>query len=180
MRLAHTLFALSALAVVAARGAGQDPKEFAALTRPGPEHERLHALAGNWALSMDGGPGKGTAEFKTILGGRFVTEEVKLPFGGMTFEWLGVYGYDRQKKKYTAVWVDNLDTTTESGEGDMDAAGKVLTLKGQHFDPRTKKQEPFVWRITRDGEAKIVIEMLGVDRAGKEQVVMTVRGERAK
>jgi hypothetical protein len=118
--------------------------------------------------------------FKSVLGGRFVTEEVKLPFGGFTFEWLGVYGYDRQKRKYTAVWVDNMDTTTESGEGEMDAAGKVLTLKGQHTDPRTGKPAAFVWRIARDGDAKITIEMCEVDAAGREKSVLRVRGEKAK
>jgi Protein of unknown function (DUF1579) len=180
MRFAHIVFAVLVLALFASRGAAQDPKDFARLTQPGPEHERLHALVGKWTLTMDGGMAKGTAEFKKVLGGRFVTEEAKLPLGGVTLEWLGVYGFDKQKKKYTAFWVDSLDTTTESGEGDMDAAGKVLSLRGQHLDPRSGKPERFVWRISRDGDAKIVIEMLGVDKAGKEQVIMTVRGEKAK
>jgi len=180
MRFAHITYTLSVLAMLASRGGAQDPKDFAKLGQSGPEHECLHALVGTWTLTTDGGTGKGSAEFKKIFGGRFVTEEVKLPLGGITLEWLGVYGYDRQKKKFTAFWVDNLDTSTESGEGDMDVAGKVLTLKGQHMDPRTGKPEPFVWRITREGDAKIVIEMLGVDRAGKEPTIMTVRGEKVK
>jgi hypothetical protein len=150
--------------------------DFANQSKPGPEHERLLALAGKWTLSIDGVKETGTAVYKPILGGRFVTEEVKLPFGEMTFEWHGIYGYDKQKKKYTAVWVDNMDTTTEIAEGECDAAGKVITLKGEHPDPRTGKSAKFTWRITRDGD-KLTIEMF---EGGSDKASLTVRGTRVK
>jgi hypothetical protein len=157
-----------------------DNQDFAARGKPGAEHERLQALVGKWDLTLEGGSGKGTAEFKSIMGGRFVTEEVKLPFGGLTMEWLGIYGYDKQRKKYTAVWVDNMDTTTETGEGEADAAGKVLTFKGEHIDPRTSKPARFTWRITREGDSKLLIEMFEPDPAGKDRKVMAIHGEKAR
>jgi hypothetical protein len=181
MKSVRIVFSIAVFALFEDLALGQerpaDPKEIAKLSQPGPEHEKLHALVGKWTLTLEGAKGTGTAEFKKVLGGRFVMEEVKLPLGPVTMEWIGLYGYDKAKKKYTAVWVDNMDTSTESGEGDGD--GPVLTLKGNHFDPRTGKPEPFAWRITRDGD-KLKIEMLGNDRTGKEQVLMTVKGERAK
>lgn len=187
MRFIHAAFGVFVGLFLAAHTTAQDrpdPKEIARLSQPGPEHERLKGLVGTWFLTVSkegGNVGQpGTAVFKSRFDGRFVTEEVKLPFGGFTFEWLGVYGYDRHKKKYTAVWVDNMDTTTESGEGEFDAAGKVLTFKGEHVDPRTGKRAPFVWRITRDGDTKLAIEMFEIDAAGKEKKVFDIRGEKAK
>ena len=60
------------------------------------------------------------------------------------------------------------------------APGKAITFKGKHIDPRTGKDAPFVWRLTRDGETKLRIEMFEVDAAGKEKHVLSVRGEKAK
>jgi hypothetical protein len=170
--LASMMLALPA--VVADDKAQGDPREYANRSKPGPEHERLLALAGKWTLTMDGVKETGTAEYKPILGGRFVAEEVKLPFGEFSFEWVGIYGYDKQRKKYTAVWVDNMDTTTEIGEGECDAAGKVITLKGEHADPRTGKAAKFTWRISRDGD-KLTIEMF---EGGSEKASLTVRGRK--
>jgi hypothetical protein len=123
----------------------------------------------------------GTAVYKPILGGRFVTEEVKLPFGGINFEWFGIYVYDKKKKKkYTAVWVDNFDTTIESGEGEIDAAGKAITFKGEHLDPRTSKPAAFKWRIARDNDTSLSITMYEFDAAGKEKVAFMVKGTGSK
>ena len=148
------------------------------LAAPGPEHKPLQKLVGNWELSMEGSEKKGTARIKSLWDGRFVTEEVTLPFGGFTLEWNGIYGYDKHKKKYTAVWVDNMDTNTESGEGDIDKEGKVLTLKGQHEDPRSGQMETFLWRITLVDDANLKIEMLGLDKSGKETVELEIRGRK--
>jgi hypothetical protein len=54
---------------------GADP------TTPGPEHKNLMAFVGTWELTVDGVPQKGSATIKSILGGRFITEDVKIPFG---------------------------------------------------------------------------------------------------
>jgi Protein of unknown function (DUF1579) len=173
------LAVLLLLSAVWSAARGDDKPAWGDQGKPGPEHERLRALVGKWELSAAGTKDKGTAEYKSILGGRFVTEEVKLPLAGFTIEWLGVYGYDRQKKKYTAVWVDSLDTTTEAAQGDADASGKVLTFTGEHADPRTGKPSRFTWRLTRDDKG-ISIEMLEGEPPGKQLKVMTVRGVRIR
>jgi hypothetical protein len=69
--------------------------------KPGPEHKALQKLVGKWSLTLklDGNETKGTAEFKSILGGQFVQEEASLTFFGHTMEWIGLYGYNRQEKK---------------------------------------------------------------------------------
>jgi hypothetical protein len=178
-------FGIAALFVLIARVEGQDraagnPRDFAKRGATGPEHERLQRLVGAWTLTAQGTKEKGRAEYRSILGGRFVTEEIKLPFGGFTMEWLGIYGYDKQKKRYTAVWVDNMDTTTEIAEGDASADGKVLTFRGEHTDPHTGQPASYVYRVTRDGDAKITIHMIEVGRDGKEEAAFVIRGEKVR
>lgn len=103
-----------------------------------------------------------------------------MPFEGFSMEWFGIYGYDKNKKKYTAVWVDNMDTNTETGEATGDAEGKVFSFHGEHLDPRTGKQAKFIWRLSRDGDAKISIEMFDASADGKEKKMMTLHGEKSK
>src|SRR5262245_41794908 len=85
---------------------------------PGSELANLKAFVGTWELTVEGVQEKGSAQIKSILGGRFITEDVKLSFGNLKMEWHGVYGYDRVKKQYTGVWFDNMANTTESSSGE--------------------------------------------------------------
>jgi Protein of unknown function (DUF1579) len=182
-RYISSAIGLMTLAFVLTPSRGQerrgDPRDFAKLGAPGAEHKTLQKLVGTWELSMDGVEKKGKAEFKSIWNGRFVIENATLPLGRFTLEWHGIYGYDKHKKKYTAVWVDNMDTNTESGEGDIDNAEKVLTLKGQHEDPRSGQIESYLWRITLVDDANLRIEMLGVDEAGKTSTELEIRGRKS-
>jgi hypothetical protein len=77
---------------------GQDMNDNTDMTKPGPEHINLMAFVGTWELTVEGVEKKGSAEIKSILGGRFITEDIKLPFGDVDMDWHGVIGYDRVKK----------------------------------------------------------------------------------
>jgi hypothetical protein len=169
--------------LVYAQEKGRDrPEDDAKLGRPGLEHERLRALVGTWELTSRGlgRESKGSAIYKSIFGGRFVTEEVKVLFLGQTMEWLGIYGYDSNKKKYTAVWVDNMDTTTESAEGVADPAGRVFHFRGEHLDPRSGKMAAYTWRLSLAGDDALEIVMFQDDGQGKEQEVVRIAGRRSK
>jgi hypothetical protein len=168
---------MSTLLFLASLAPAQD---FAKQGQPGPEHDKLRSFVGTWELTTETGKEKGKAEYKPILGGRFVTEEVKLPVGGFTMEWFGIYGYDKTKKKHTAVWVDNMDTSTESAEADADASGRVLSFKGEHIDSRTGRMSPYVWRITRQSDTEFTIDMFETDKEGKERQVFSVKAEKVK
>src|SRR5262249_49397405 len=108
-------------------------QESGGFSKPVPEHKALQKLVGKWSLTLklDGNETKGTAEFKSILGGLFVQEEASLTVFGDKMEWVGLYGYNGQKKKLTGVWVDNLGMTT-IGDGDPDPAGKTFRYSGEH------------------------------------------------
>lgn len=118
--------------------------------QPGEHHARLQPLVGRWNLTVRSmmAPGQpaqestGTAEYKWILGGRYVLEEVRGSPGaeGETpFEGMGIMGYDNLKQKYVVVWVDNMMTAIFTSEGTCDASGKVITLIGEDTDPITRK-----------------------------------------
>lgn len=145
---------------------------------PGPEHQRLAALAGNWTgtVKMWMEPGKPpmeeacSAERKLILGGRFLHEEVKSRFMGQPFAGLGLTGYDNLKKKYTSIWVDSVGTGISSAEGSADASGKVLTFIREETDPVSGKKT----------KSKDVIRILGDDKNSMESFRLAADGKEMK
>jgi len=111
---------------------------------PGEGHKKLEPLIGSWTYTgrfwMDPKDppveGKGTAERKWILGGRFIDEVVKGQMTGMPdFEGHGLMGYDNHTKKYVGIWMDSMTTSFTISNGMMDAAGKTLTSEHEDFDP---------------------------------------------
>jgi hypothetical protein len=164
-------------------GQGQEPrveaKDLAKLGAPGPEHKHLQKLVGSWVLLMEGSEKRGSAQFKSVWDGRFVTEQATLPLEGFTLEWYGIYGYDRHKNKYTAVWVDNMDTNTELAEGVIDPGGNELTFKGQHEDPRSGRPATFLWRISLIDDMRLRIQMFDLAKDGKETKVLEIQAEKS-
>lgn len=131
-------------------GGDADAAAMAALAKysgPTEKHKALASLVGSWdahskAFMQPGQPpmeGHGSAEAKLILGGRFLQEDYSNTFGKMPFQGHGLTGYDLVKQKYVNVWVDNLGSWVTQSEGSFDASGKVLTLVGQMFDPKSGK-----------------------------------------
>ncbi|MGB0719035.1 MAG: DUF1579 domain-containing protein [Bdellovibrionales bacterium] len=118
-----------------------------AVGQPGPEHELLKKLAGDWDYTitytmMPGAPEQtstGTAEHELELGGRFLEQEVEGPMdmGGqtMTYEGKGFLGYDNHSKQYQSFWIDNMNTGMMHGSGSFDAASMTLTETGKHYCP---------------------------------------------
>lgn len=166
------LFTVLVCAAIAVSANGQDPP-----TGDGskPELANLKAFVGTWELTVEGVKEKGIAEIKSILGGRFLTEDVKVPFGGISMEWHGVLSYDRAKKQYSGVWFDNAGHTTRSDTGEADKTGRIVSFRGEHAG-----NAKFLWRISNDGQKAMTIEMFTVTEDGKETPVMKVRGERLK
>jgi hypothetical protein len=85
---------------------------------------------------------KGTQDVTWILGGRFLMSKFSGTAAGMPFEGVGMDGYDKMKKMYVGNWYDTMGTGILSYEGSMDAAGKVLTMKGTYDDPTTGDKNP--------------------------------------
>jgi uncharacterized protein DUF1579 len=120
---------------------------------PGENHRLLNAAIGEWDADckfwMSPDPGApaaeshGTMTNSWILDNRFVKQEFKgtMDMGGgtpMPFTGLGYMGYDNNKKKYTATWMDSMSTGVMYNEGSYDAGSKTFTFTGEHVDPHAK------------------------------------------
>lgn len=161
------------------------------LATPGEHHQRLDPLAGTWQLAVKWRnkpeekwtESKGVAQYRWILGRRFLQEEFKYDVGGEPMEWLGVYGYDNYQKQYTAVWVDNMGTNTEFADGKFDPKTKMLSYTGEQDDPATGGKRKFQWKITIESKDKLRFDSFDQDSQGKyfkNTEIIGVRVQEAK
>lgn len=112
---------------------------------PGPEHEKLASMAGEWDIEvkMWMEPGAepivlpSTAHREMILGGRVLVEDVEGEFMGAPFAGHAMSGYDNVTGKWWGTWVDNQMTGVMVSEGSWDEEGKVGTFQMSHVDPMT-------------------------------------------
>jgi hypothetical protein len=114
---------------------------------PGPEHEKLKAMAGTFDVktSMWVEPNKppmestgGTATNKMILGDRFLMQEFSGTFMGEPLNGMVISGYDNLKKKYTSMSIDSQMTSMLTGEGTAEKDG-TFTFSTDMIDVITGK-----------------------------------------
>src|SRR5262245_9783693 len=90
-------------------------KKAEAASTPGPAHQALEPLVGDWDVEVkmwmapDGPPTvtKGTAKSAWTLKGRFVQQEFNGEFMGKPFRGIGFTGYDNVRQKYRSFWIDD-------------------------------------------------------------------------
>ena len=151
------------------------------LAIPGEPHKLLTSLAGSWTTQtkewME--PGKpptettGTAEMKSLLGGRFLQQEFRGQMMGAPFNGIGIDGYDNLRKKYVTVWMDTFGTGIFSMEGDASPDGKTITLNGSHQIPGGgEMSHRAVWTIV--DKNKFTFIMFGTHPGQKEHKVMEI------
>lgn len=173
------------------KAGGQDPasdpqmeemmKKWVEIATPGEKHKNLDAYAGAWDIAgklkfAEEAPwieSKSEAKSEWMMGGRFLVQHVKgEPIPGMPlthpFEGIAVLGYDNSAKKYNAIWFDNYGTMMMIANGDADASGKVITLRGSCEDPMTGQPAAFRWVYRSEGKDAFVMEMYGPGPDGKE------------
>ena len=158
------------------------------LGKPGEMHEYLARFVGKWdtVMKMSMGPGaptqetKGTADFRTIFGGRFLLHESKGTLMGMPTEGMGITGYDNFRNRFEGVWIDGMATTMLTFSGQLDPSGKVLTLYGEMDEPGLKMVGRMVKYVTRviDGD-KFVFEIYDL-AAGPDHKVFDITYTRRK
>ncbi len=131
------------------------------LARLGVEHDKLRALAGTWNLkfkhrSRPNDPWQedsGTAICKTVLGGRYLLEELDCTYGGVPYKGVRVHGFDNLEGTYFNIWMDTLGTWPVLSRGTVDDAG-VLRYHGRWKDHETPAGRPFKTVAKRDGDNK--------------------------
>lgn len=168
------IFGLNAAA--ADKTAPMDPKmqemmkKYEAAATPGEPHKILADISGNWKTmsqmweSADGKPqsSKGTADFKMILGGRWLQQEFKGTAMGKSFQGIGFIGYDNVKQKYETHWFDSMSTGSMKSEGDFDVSTKTLKDKGTMSCPISPNKMQDVrteWQMVNKN--KMIFSMFG-------------------
>jgi hypothetical protein len=114
---------------------------------PGEVHKKMASLEGTWTTKVrewmaPGAPPQesdGTAEFKMLLGGRYLQQSFQGSMMGQPFNGMGISGYDNAKKTTQSVWVDSAGTGMMTLSGSWDAEGKTLTETGSMDDFMTGK-----------------------------------------
>jgi uncharacterized protein DUF1579 len=147
--------------------------------QPGEQHEMMKKCAGSWktvtkSWMAPGDPviSEGTAEFKMILGDRFLEQRFTGNMMNMPYEGYGLTGYDNVKKVYTTMWIDNMNTSMMNGTGSYDAAKKTMTFKASSPGPDGKMMNMRMTNVMTDDNTQI-FTMYSVDK-GKEMKMMEI------
>ena len=142
---------------------------------PGPEHQKLAKMAGKWKLQVTawmapGAPpekGEGTAEFTSVLGGRYLQQEVKGTMGGQPFEGRGIEGYDNVTRERFGTWADSMSTGLMVMRGKCAADTKTCTFKGTMPDAMAGKTVPVSETITYTDDDHFKFDLHGPGPNGK-------------
>ena len=141
---------------------------------PGDVHKKMAAAEGKYSVKVQQwmAPGQppqeseGTAEFKMILGGRYLTQTVSGTMMGMPFNGFGISGYDNSTRKTSSTWADNFGTGMLIMNGGIDADG-AITETGSMFDPMSGKQVSIKGRTTMADADHMRYEMWSAGPDGK-------------
>lgn len=174
-RLIRSIALASLLLLPGLRSAAQAP------SGPGPEHDGLKRLAGEWTATIkgEGGDSKGVQVARMECGGLWLSVDFKSDFGGVPFQGRGLDGYDPVSKKHVSVWVDSMSTKPMVFEGTMDKARKTLTMHadGVGMDGKPAKFKS-VTRYLDDDHHVFTLFVIGSD--GAEQKMMSIEYARKK
>ncbi|HTO94602.1 MAG TPA: DUF1579 domain-containing protein [Bacteroidota bacterium] len=125
---------------------------------PGPNHKALEMFVGSWDVEAKiwmGGPkgepavSKGSAEYKMVLGGRYLEQDYTGEMMGQPFQGTGITGYDNFRKKFVGFWIDNFSTAMSTMEGTADHEAKTLTMTGKMDEPSTGEKDKKVKYVVR-------------------------------
>jgi hypothetical protein len=139
-RLAIPGFVVS-LSVVASQTYAQETPE---LPTPGPQHEWLQQLVGEWESKGEMiAPDQPTvttegAETVRAIGGFWIQAENRGDFMGTPFTGLLTLGYNNEQQQYVGTWIDSVNDYLWTYEGSVDESGKILTLETEgpcHMGP---------------------------------------------
>ena len=124
-------------------------KKMEAAGTPGPAHQALEALVGNWKAEMKcwcepgGTPqvSQGTSKTSWMLNGHFLEQEFRGEMMGKPFTGRSLLGYDNTRQTFNTVWVSDMQTAMFTSEGKGDDGYKVITLEGKSDCPATGRKD---------------------------------------
>ncbi len=173
--LRNVIYGVVACLFVAGLSFGQE------LPKPGPVHEKLKEMEGDWnaVMEMAGQKSEGKVTYKSICGGMWLASDFEGDIGGMKFQGHGLDGYDTNKKKYVSVWFDSMSSAPLVQEGDIDPNTKLLLMTGEATGP-DGKQEKLKSTVETKDKDHFTFKMYMVQPDGSEQQALTIEYARRK
>ncbi|MHC4824546.1 MAG: DUF1579 family protein, partial [Planctomycetota bacterium] len=120
--------------------------------QPGPQHEQLQAMAGEWSTKMKmrmGGPDspwqeyEGHSKIQIALGGRYIIEKFTGELGMMgKMDGLLILGYNNMTEEYESIWMDNMSTWPQFAKGVVNEEG-ATELSGMMRDVISPDGRPY-------------------------------------
>ena len=164
------------------------------LLSPGPQHERMKYYEGKWDVQFsfvshmpDGTssampPMPMTSEFKWVIPGRWMTEEMvgDAPIPGFgKYHSFFIHGYDNHTKNYVSVGVNGMDTSMNMFRGvKVDPENKVFTQYGtinEYLDDTFNKPVKVVAKIEGEDQFTAEIWDLQIGESGKAVIKMVYK-----
>jgi len=141
---------------------------------PGEMHKKMAAMEGTWTAKVSqwmapGAPAvesTATAEFKMMIGGRYLSQNFSGTMMGQPFNGFGVSSYDNSKKTTQTAWMDSMGTgmlvmtgtwaadgtLTETGSMDDFMTGKPMQFKGVMHMADNDHMHFEMWMSAPDGK----------------------------
>lgn len=147
--------------------------------KPGPEHELLKSLAGEWNADVttyapDGSTQKsvGRETVRLVLAGRFIESHYAGTTMGKPYTGQGLVGFDKEMKKFISTWADSMTTGILVMYGDVSKDGKVITYYADNKGPDGKTEK---WKsvTTIPDEKTRTFELVVMLADGKEMKVLS-------
>lgn len=155
------------------------------MPKPGPQHDMILELAGNWDAVVvmpgpDGNEQRSKGSMRTEKLGAFHTvDQFEGEMMGAPFHGRGINSYCPLRKQYVSTWVDSMGPSPIQLTGSYDAAKKELTMTGECVG-MSGKLEP-MRTVTRYADADhYTFSMFGPGPDGKEMKHMTIEYSRKK
>ena len=184
-RMFLLIFILSAFVSLNAQDQGDMMKKWQDYMTPGPNHQLLTKMVGEWKgeiTNFQGGQemkAEGVAKYEMILGGRYLESSFSASMMGMPMEGFGLDAYDNATKEFISVWLDNMGTGVLVLKGTLDEKTRTITYLGSMVDPMTSKETKVKTVNTLVDDNKSVFDMYTI-ADGKEVKNMTVVYTRIK
>jgi hypothetical protein len=144
------------------------PAEVLEAMTPGPAHQELARLAGDYQTLTrfriaPGAPpveSSGTAKLVMILDGRFLREENAGTTMGQPYFGMRLVGYNNGSKKYEGIWTYTMSTSMMSLSGASPDGGKTIDFVATFDNPAGVRESLQIVQRRLDDD-RFVVELVG-------------------
>lgn len=151
-----------------------------ASAEPGPVHQQMSMLAGEWTTvtKMRMGPdakpqeSEGKATLSMILDGRFLRDESTGKFMGRDVKSLKIYGYNTEARRFEGVWMYTQSNAIMTLTGTTEDDGKTVNWAASVEGPGGKMDFRIVTRVQDEDHFTVEMHAKGPD--GKDISFETV------